>query len=69
MFFVYVWPALKLSAFGVPVVALWLTNPTRIHGLQVPFQASLSGLRIQRCHELWRRSPARLGSGVAVAVV
>ena len=31
--------------------------------------ASLSGLRIQRCHELWCRSKTRLGSYVAVAVV
>ena len=29
--------------------------------------ASLSGLRIQICHELWCRSQAQLGSGVAVA--
>ena len=31
--------------------------------------ASLSGLRIQRCHELWCRSQTRLRSGMAVAVV
>ena len=28
----------------------------------------LSGLRIQRCHELWRRLQMRLGSCIAVAV-
>ena len=28
--------------------------------------ALLSGLRIQRCHELWYRLQTRLGSGVAV---
>ena len=28
----------------------------------------LSGLRIQRCHELWCRPQMQLGSGVAVAV-
>ena len=28
-----------------------------------------SGLRIQHCHELWRRSEMRLGSHVAVPVV
>ena len=38
-------------------------NPTRVQSL-----ASFSGLRIQRCHELWCRSQMRLGSGVAVAV-
>ena len=31
--------------------------------------ASLSGLRIQHCHELWCRSLMQLGSGVVVAVV
>ena len=31
--------------------------------------ASLSGLRIQRCHELGCRSKMWLGSGIAVAVV
>ena len=30
--------------------------------------ASLSGLRIHCCHELWCRSQTWLGSGVAVAV-
>ena len=30
--------------------------------------ASLSGLRIQRCHELWCRSQTQLGSRTAVAV-
>ena len=30
-------------------------------------QASLSGLRIHRCHELWSRSQTQLGSGVAEA--
>ena len=30
--------------------------------------ASLGGLRIQHCRELWCRSQTRLGSGVAVAV-
>ena len=34
---------------------------------QVRSLASLSGLRIQRCGELWCRSQARLGPGVAVA--
>ena len=30
--------------------------------------ASLSGLRIRRCHELWCRLQKQLGSRVAVAV-
>ena len=35
---------------------------------QVQSLASLSGLRIQHCHELWCRSEIRLGSLIAVAV-
>ena len=34
----------------------------------VQFLASLSELRILRCHELWRRSQMRLGSCMTVAV-
>ena len=37
--------------------------------MQVQSLASLRGLRIQRCHELWCRSQVWLGSSVAVAVV
>ena len=36
--------------------------------LRVQSLASLSGLRIRCCHELWCRLQTRLGSGVAVAV-
>jgi len=36
--------------------------------LQVPSLASLSGLRIRLCCDLWCRSQSRLGSRVAVAV-
>ena len=36
---------------------------------RVPSLASLSGLRIQHCCELWYRSQTQLGSYVAVAVV
>ena len=35
---------------------------------QVRSLASLSALRIQRCHELWCKLQTRLGSGIAVAV-
>ena len=35
---------------------------------QVRSLASLHGLRIQRCHELWCRLQTQLGSRVAVAV-
>ena len=46
----------------------WLTNLTRNHEVagSIP---GLSGLRIQRGCELWRRSQMLLGSGVAVSVV
>ena len=37
--------------------------------LQVRSLASLSGLRIWLCHELWCRSQTKLGFGVAVAAV
>ena len=53
---------------GVPIVAQWLTNLTRNHGLQLWSLALLSGLRIQCCCELWYRSQTRLGSQVAVAL-
>ena len=36
---------------------------------QVRSLASLSGLRIQHCRELWCRSQLQLRSGVAVAVM
>ena len=37
--------------------------------MQVRLLASLSGLRIRCCHELWHRLQMRLGSRVSVAVV
>ena len=44
-------------------------NLTRNHEVAGPIPVSLSGLGIQRCHELCCRSQTRLGSCVAVAVV
>ena len=44
---------LKCSCIRVPVVAQWLTNLTRNHRIRVQSLASLSGLRIWRCCELW----------------
>ena len=38
---------------GVPIVAQWLTNPTRNMRLRVRSLALLSGLRIWHCRELW----------------
>ena len=51
-------PLLKQLYLGVPVVA----------EMQVQSLASLSGLRIQHCHNLWCRSEVQLGSAVAVSV-
>ena len=50
-------------------MAQWLTSPTRNDEVLVQSLASLSGLRIQRCHKLWCRSQTQLGSGIAEAVV
>ena len=44
---------LSIANIGVPVVAQWLTNPTRNHEV-----ALLSGLSIRRCHERWCRPAA-----------
>ena len=46
-----------------------VTNLTSIHEDVGSILASLSGLRIQRCRELWCWLQMRLGSCVAVAVV
>ena len=61
-------PALNVLG-GVPVMARWLTNPTRNHEVSGSISALLSGLRIQRCPELWCRPQTQLRSGVAVALV
>jgi len=53
---------------GVPVVVLQKRIQLGTMRLQVRSLASLSGLRIHRCGELWYRSQTRLGSHIAVAV-
>ena len=45
------------------------TNRTSNHEVAGLSPALLSGLKIQRCHELWCRSNTQLRSGMAVAVV
>ena len=60
--------AIRFRNVGVPVVAQWLMNPTGTMRLQVESLAYLSGLRIQRCRDLWCRSQTWLGSCVAVAL-
>ena len=59
----------KKMCFGVPIVAQQKRNRLGTTRLQIHRSlASISGLRIQCCSELWRRSQTWLGSGVAVAV-
>ena len=53
----------------VPIVAQWKQIQLGTMRLQVRSLASISGLRIRRCQELWCRSQTWLGSGIAVAVV
>ena len=53
---------------GVPIVAQWLTNPTRNQEVAGSVPALAHGLRIRRCSELWCRLQMRLGSHVAVAL-
>ena len=53
---------------GVPVMVQWKQIRLGAMRLQVPSQASISGLRIRGCCELCCRSQTRLGSGMAVAV-
>ena len=58
---------LGVGSCGILIVAQW--KPTRLVSMRMQFRslASLSGLRIWRCHELWCRSQTQLGSGTAMA--
>ena len=59
----------KCQTLGVQVMAqrkwIWLTSMRT----QVRSQASLSGLRLRCCYELWCRSQMRLKSSISVALV
>ena len=61
-------PPLKFYNLGVPIVVQGKQIPLGSMRTPVGSLASLSGLRIQHCHELWCRLKVQLGSGVAVAV-
>ena len=50
----------KAGVNGVPIVAQWLTNPTRNHEVVGSILASINGLRIRCCHELWGRLQTQL---------
>ena len=58
----------KLEFPGVPVMAQRKKIQLGTMGLRIRSLALLSGLRIQRCGELWCRSQTTLGSCVAMAV-
>ena len=59
---------IKKLSYGVPVVAAVEMNPTRNHEVAGSILASLNGLKIRRCREVWCRSQTWLKSGVAMAV-
>ena len=58
---------LKTVNMGFTIVAQCIKDPTIIHE-DIDSILGLSGLRIQCCHKLQRRSQMWLGSGVAVAM-
>ena len=60
---------IKMVQQGVPVMAQRKRIRLGTMRLWILSLASLSGLRIQRCRELWCRSQTRLGSDVAVVVM
>ena len=62
-------PTSKMQQQGVPVGAQCVMNLTSTHVDVGPIPGPKQWLRIRCCRELWCRSQARLGSGVAVAVV
>ena len=62
------WLLIKYVFVGVSLMAQWKRIKLEFMRTQVQSLASLSGLRVQRCHELYR-SQMQLGSGIAVAVV
>ena len=59
----------KILKVGVPVMGQQKRIQQGTMRLQVRSLASLSGLRIWCCRELWCRSQTWLGSHIAVAVV
>ena len=54
---------------GVPIVAQQKRIQLGTERSQIQSLASLSGLRILHCHELWCSLQRQLGSGVAVALI
>ena len=58
----------KIIIVGVPIMVQRKQMRLGTMRFWVRSLASHSGLRMQRCYELWCRSQSRLGSSVAVAV-
>ena len=61
--------SVKMTMLGVPVIVQQKLIRLGTGRLQVQSLASLSGLRIRHCGELWCRLQTQLRSGIAVAVV
>ena len=59
---------LNLGNVGAPIMAQWKWIWLASKRMQVRSLALISGLRIQRCCELWCRLQMRLGPGVPGAV-
>jgi len=59
----------KEISLGVPIVVQWKRIPLVSRRMQVQSLASLSGLQIWPCRELWCRLQKRLRSVIAVTVV
>ena len=59
----------KILFLGVPIVVQWKWIQFVSIRIQVQSLASLSGLRIQHCRELWCRSQTWLESHIAVSVM
>ena len=64
-----IWEQIKLVVHSVPAVAQWERMRPGTMRTQVRSLASLSGLTIPHCYELWCRLQTWLRSCVAVAVV
>ena len=56
------------TPIGIPAVAQWEQTGLGSMRTWLASLALLSGLRVWRCHELWRELPMWLGFCVAVAV-
>ena len=65
----YLFRWIRNQNIRVPIMAQWKWIWLGTKRLRVQSLASLSGLRIRCCCELWCRSQTQLGSGIAVALV